>query len=315
MVRQDATADDIGRVVTGVGDGIERRLLEMVEEELGPPPVPYCWVVLGSQARHEQGLSSDQDNAMIISDRLTPEQAPYFAALATKVSDGLAACGYTYCQGEVMATNDQWRVPVQQWRRIFDGWITRPDPQAILRCSIFFDMRPLHGDISLFDEVRDQVLAATPKAKTFLAHMAKQAVDRKPPIGFFRGFVLESEGEHTDQLDLKRGGVGAVVDLARVYALTLGIGPVNTQTRLAAVCDGGRLSRSQADDLSHALEFISYVRLRHQGRLVREGQVPNNFIPPDELSNVERRHLRDVFQVVRKAQTALAAQYPLQYIS
>ena len=176
-------------------------------------------------------------------------------------------------------------------------------------------MRPLHGTVGLFDEVRDQVLAATPKAKVFQAHMAKQAIRRRPPIGFFRGFVLESGGDHNDALDLKRGGVGAVVDLARVYALTVGVGSVNTQARLAAVAEAGRIGRDHAADLRDALEFISFVRLRHQGRMVREGREPNNFVSPDELSNVEQRHLRDVFQVVRKAQTVMAAQYPLQYIS
>jgi CBS domain-containing protein len=48
---------------------------------------------------------------------------------------------------------------------------------------------------------------------------------------------------------------------------------------------------------------------------VRDGEVPDNFVSPDELTNVERRHLRDVFQVVRKAQSVLAQTYPLQYVS
>ena len=72
------------------GDAIERRQIEIVEAEMGPPPVPYCWVVLGSQGRHGQGLSSDQDNAMILSDAYRPEQpehAEYFAELARRIRD------------------------------------------------------------------------------------------------------------------------------------------------------------------------------------------------------------------------------------
>jgi CBS domain-containing protein len=140
-------------------------------------------------------------------------------------------------------------------------------------------------------------------------------VARRPPIGFFREFVLESEGDHTDTLDLKRGGVGAVVELARVYALTLGMPEINTRARLEQTAAAKKLGSAQVDDLLDAFEFISYVRLRHQGRQVRDGEVPDNFVSPDELTNVERRHLRDVFQVVRKAQSVLAQTYPLQYVS
>ncbi len=315
LVSEDATADDVAQVVTGVGDAIERRLLSMAERDLGPPPVPYCWVVLGSQARLEQGLSSDQDNALILSDDALPEHDEYFSQLAAKVSNGLAQCGYPPCRGDVMATNPRWRQTLSQWRATFGEWVERPKPMAVMHSTIFFDMRPLHGDISLADSLRSSFLAATPHSKLFLVHMAKHAVARRPPIGFFREFVLESEGDHTDTLDLKRGGVGAVVELARVYALTLGMPEINTRARLEQTAAAKKLGSAQVDDLLDAFEFISYVRLRHQGRQVRDGEVPDNFVSPDELTNVERRHLRDVFQVVRKAQSVLAQTYPLQYVS
>lgn len=315
LVAEDATADDIGRVVTGVGDALERRLLTLAEAELGPPPVPYAWVVLGSQARLEQGLSSDQDNAMVISDEALPEHDGYFSALAKKVSDGLAECGYSYCRGEVMATNPKWRQTLGGWRKTFATWIERPEPMAVMHSTIFFDMRTLHGDKNLVESLRIEILEKTPKHRVFLAHLAKHAVARRPPIGFFREFVLESEGKHTDTLDLKRGGVGAVVELARVYALTMGMPQVNTQARLVSAARRGLLSEGQVEDLRDALEFISFVKMRHQGRQVRANQVPDNFVSPEELSNVERRHLRDVFQVVRRAQGILAQSYPLHYVS
>ena len=84
LVSQDASADDIGRIVTAIGDAVERRLLALAEEQLGPPPVSYCWVSLGSRARLEQALASDQDNALILADDVQPEHAAYFEALAAR---------------------------------------------------------------------------------------------------------------------------------------------------------------------------------------------------------------------------------------
>ncbi|PID54113.1 MAG: nucleotidyltransferase, partial [Micrococcales bacterium] len=306
LVNSDVGAEDIARVVTAMGDAIERRLLKMAEEELGPPPVPYCWVVLGSQARAEQGLGSDQDNALIIDDDLQTEGEPgeyareYFMQLATDVSDGLHACGYTYCDGGVMATTPSWRQTLRDWSATFHHWMTRPEPQAVMNSTIFFDLRGVHGDLTLADRLQERITAQAPQAKTFQAHLAKHAVDRRPPIGFFRGFVLESEGEHADTFNLKLGGVAAVTELARVYALSAGVAEVNTHRRLSACADKGALSRDHMADLRDAFEFISYVRFRHQANQVAAGESPNNFVSPDELSSLERRHLRDVFQVVRR---------------
>ncbi|MFV0457803.1 MAG: DUF294 nucleotidyltransferase-like domain-containing protein [Actinomycetales bacterium] len=315
LVAQDASADDIARIVTAIGDAVERRLLQLAESALGPPPMPYAWAALGSQARFEQGLHSDQDNALILAQEPDEDASRYFHSLARQVSDGLAECGYPYCNGEVMATNPKWRQSLNAWRRTFTTWVQRPEPMAVMHSTIFFDMRALHGETSLVDTLRRDVLATTPQATAFLVHLAKHAVQRRPPLGVFRGFVLEHEGEHSDTLDLKHDGVAIVVELARVYALSLGLSPVNTLARLAATAKAGKLSQSQVGDLSDAFEFIGYVRLRHQGRQVHARQAPDNHVSPDELSSAERRHLRDAFAVVRRAQSTLAGSFPMQYVS
>ena len=230
-------------------------------------------MVLGSQARLEQGLASDQDNALILSDDATPEDAEYFADLAERVSAGLAAPGYSYCTGGVMATNPRWRQPLSQWRRTFGAWLKTPEPDAVLAGSIFFDMRALHGSVDLLTSLRDPVLAQAPQQRAFLAHLAKHAVAKQPPLGFFRGFVLEGAGDHVDTLDLKRKGIGPIVDLARVRLAT-GTHQVSTRARLRAVASAGRLGSESAADLAGALEFIGQVRLRHQGLRVRAGLAP-----------------------------------------
>lgn len=317
LVTEDATADDIGRVVTAIADAIERRLIELAEVRLGPPPGPYCWVTLGSAGRLEHGLSSDQDHALILSDEVLagPDggvYADYLRELATFVSDGLDACGYRYCTAGLMATNDEMRQGLAAWTDTVAGWVRHPSDDTVHRVRSFFDMRPLHGDARLFDDLQRAALAETADSMPFLGHLAAHAARVQPPIGFFRGFVLEKGGEHADTLDLKDRGVRLVVDLARVYALAGGLPQVNTQLRLAAVEGTGRLSAERIADLKDAFEFISYVRLRHQARQVRAGAEPDDFVPPDELSQFEKRHLRDAFQIVRQAQSVLTTAYPDQ---
>ena len=315
LVGQDATADDIGRVVTSVGDAVEQRLIALAEDELGPPPVPYCWVALGSRARLEQALAADQDTALIIDDAVTPEQAEWFERLATRVVDGLEACGYPRCRGDAMATNPRWRRPLGEWVEEFGRWMRRPEPEALLSASIFFDMRPVHGDLTLHTRLQDFVVTTAPGSAVFLAHLAAHASRNEPPLGFFRNLVLEKHGEHRDTLDIKKGGILGIVELARVHGLAVGSRAVNTIARLEDAREGGALSRELAEDLRDAFEFIGYVRLRHQAAQVRAGTSVDNRVAPDGLSSFEKRHLREAFTIVRGAHQALGQRYPIRYLS
>lgn len=315
LVAQDASADDIGRVVTSIGDATVRRLLALAERRYGPPPVPYCWVSLGSRARYEQALAADQDNAMIISDDRQPEHKQYFLDIATFVTDGLVQCGYPLCPGGVMATHPKLRARLATWRTAFTDWFTEPTPDNVLQASIFFDMRPVHGEAGLYAALQRHVLDMAPSSKRFLAHLAKRAVEREPPLGFFRGFVLERHGEHKDALDIKKGGIGAVVELARVHALSVGSPAINTRARINATVAAGVMNLDRGEDLRDAFEFISYVRLRHQAEQVRDGRPVDNFVAPDTLSSFDKRHLREAFGIVRAAQTSLTHYYPLTYMS
>jgi CBS domain-containing protein len=316
LVGQDASAADIGRVVTAVGDAVERRLIALAERRLGPAPVPYCWVTLGSRARMEQALAADQDHALVLHDDATEADGPWFADLARLVTDGLEECGYRRCPGDVMAVNDRWRLPLRAWRRQFASWLTEPTPEATLRAGIFFDMRPVAGDASLHARLAADVRERTPSAQAFLLHLAKRAAAHEPPLGFFRNLVVERRGEHRDTLDIKWGGIGAIVELARVHALAAGVSEPGTRARLTAAAARGRLEKERAQDVADAFEFVSYLRLRHQAQQVRAGQAPDNHLAPAVLSRSDQRHLRDAFGIIRSAQTALLRSYPqLYYVS
>lgn len=310
LVSQDATADDIGKVVTAVADSVVRKIIALAEADLGRPPAPYCWMVLGSQARGESALGSDQDNAIILADDAGPEGERYVAALAEKVVAGLEQCGYPRCEGDVMATNPRWRQSLSGWRKEFSRWLHEPTSDALLNAAIFFDARALAGDTTLFTDLYRGVQAQAQKSGRFLGLMAAQAVRHEPPLGFFRGFVLQKEGEHKDTLNLKWGGIGAVQETARVLALAAGSPAMRTHDRITDAANAHLLTHETATDLSDAYEFISYVRLEHQAKAVLDGRSPGNHVNPDTLSSLDRRHLRDAFGVVRTVQGQVAQRYP-----
>jgi len=313
MVNEDANSQMIGSAMAGIGRSFTQRLLELGEEQLGPPPVPYCFMALGSMARDEQLVVTDQDNAMILDDRFVPEEHDaYFLALAKFVSDGLAQCGYSYCTGDIMATNPKWRQPLRVWKHYFTDWIENPKAEALLNSNIFFDLDGIYGETGFAEQLKTLVAEKASHSQRFLTLLARNALNRTPPIGFFRNFVLEEDGQHRKTFNLKRRGTAPLSDLIRVHALACGSRAQNTFERLKAI---GRTRLILDDDLGNlrdALEFIAIVRIRHQALAIEHGREPDNNVRPEDLSPFERSHLKDAFQVVSNAQKFLRFRYNAQ---
>jgi CBS domain-containing protein len=311
LANSSATALHIGEAVSLITDAVTSRLIEMAQEELGPEPVPFVWVCGGSQARGEQTSHSDQDNALIIADEYAEDHHPYFEALANRVCGGLDACGFVYCPGDAMASNPEWRQPIRVWRRYFNNWITKPEPKALMLASIFFDLRPVYGDQKLYKRLQLEILNKTRGNGIFTAYMAANALTHRPPLGFFRTFVLIRDGEHNDTLDIKHRGIVPITDIARILSLSRGVNATNTTDRLRTAIKLGALSEEMGENLVDALEFIASLRISHQAGQIRRGEKPDNYLAPDDLSVLERKHLKDAFKVIEEMQDTMEHRYQL----
>ncbi|MHB8951305.1 MAG: putative nucleotidyltransferase substrate binding domain-containing protein, partial [Rhodoferax sp.] len=299
-----------GHIVTAITDALTIRLIQLAEAQLGPAPIDYVWVAAGSQARSEQTAKSDQDNCLILDDNFEEAaHGAYFRAFSKYVCDGLAACGYIHCPGEMMAMTDTWRQPRRVWADYFHTWVDQPKPKALMLTCVFFDLRAIHGKAELLESLRREVLARTKGNSLFLAHMVGNALKHRPPLGLFGTISLIRGGENARTIDLKHSGIVPIVDLARVYALAGGIAAVNTHDRLEAVGQAGEVSEQGARDLRDALEFLAKLRIAHQARQTQQNQAPDNFLALEELSNFERSHLKEAFSVVQTLQGVLQNRY------
>jgi CBS domain-containing protein len=92
MVAEEPARGMVGGAMAAIGRSFKQRLLELAEAELGPPPVPYCFLALGSMARQEQLIVTDQDNAMVLDNDFDPARHDdYFKALAASSATGWRA--------------------------------------------------------------------------------------------------------------------------------------------------------------------------------------------------------------------------------
>jgi CBS domain-containing protein len=311
LVDEGATSQMVGTAMSTIGRSLMRRLTELAETEIGPPPVPYCLLVHGSLARNDQSITTDQDNSLVLHDSFDPAQhGAYFKELAKRVSDGLDACRYPYCKGAIMATNDKWRQPLSQWRRYFEEWIAKPDPERLLHSCIFFDLDAVYGEQRFLEDLQDLVATRASQSPLFLASLARNALSRTPPLGIFRTFVVEKDGRHDNAINIKRRGIAPMTDVIRIHALAVGSRAQNSFERLDDIDRAGLLPAGQTDKLRHALEFLSAVRLRHQAYELKHDHEPDNAVEPEHVSDVDRHNLKEAFQVLSNAQKFLRFRYP-----
>ncbi|MFY8134800.1 MAG: DUF294 nucleotidyltransferase-like domain-containing protein [Aquimonas sp.] len=312
MLANGARPEDVMRMLTALTDAVTRQLLRMAEARLGPPPMAYAWLAFGSQARNEQGPHTDQDNGLLLAHTPNEAGADYFDSLARFVCAGLDACGYVFCNGDVMAQNPRWRQPLDVWQGYFRSWMHEPDPKALLHASIFFDQRCVHGDRSLFEALQESLFDASPRHGIFLAVLAKHALTHEVPLGLFRRFVVEHRGEHRDTLDMKKAGSLPLNDLLRVRALAAGVREPGSLARIEGLRRLGKMVDSDAAELAAAFRLLSRLKLEHQASQLAAGEKTDNRINPSQLTRIDRDALRDAFLVIRQAQAGLSNAFGVQ---
>jgi len=307
LITEGAKANDVAKMITALNDHIVNRVLVLLEKQLGPPPYPYCWLLMGSEGRQEQTFKTDQDNALIYE---TPpedwdhvkEAKLYFRRFGNLAIKHIEACGYPLCKGEIMASNPKWRKPFAVWRNYFDRWMSAPEPQAVLHATIFFDFREGHGRVELAARLRDYVVIQAPSRGIFLMHLARDCMSTKTPLSFFRGFLVEKDGAHKDRLDIKTRGLTPFVDFARIMALRNGLRETNTLARLRILGEAGLIPTELYTETVEAYEFQTQIRLVHQLRMLESGQQPDNYIHPAELTDFEKQTLKEAFGVIARIQ-------------
>jgi CBS domain-containing protein len=313
LLKEGAKAGNITKVITEINDRLVRKVVEFAERKMGRPPVAYSWIAFGSEGRKEQTFKTDQDNAIIYADPETDAAAEaarnYFRSFADYVRDGLLECGFPPCPANYMAANPQWRQPLRTWKRYFSTWIATPTPDAVLNAVTVFDFRHMAGDALLAEQLRDHLNAALRDEKVFLGYLANMAIQNTPPIGFFKSFVVEKGGEHKDELNLKIKGVAPLVDIVRLFALEKGARETSTLERIETLRSIHTIVGEYADDLEQAFEFITLLRIHHQYAQISSGQEPDNFINPNRLSNLEKRSIKDAFQLIAKVQDLVIERY------
>ena len=311
MLNSGAKAKTITRLISSISDAILEKLVGFALDDLGPAPADFVFLIVGSEGRNEQTLKTDQDNAIIYADVTKPESGAakaYFLEFGEKVCTWLDTAGYDFCKGDVMAKNPKWCQPLSIWKRYFYSWIRVSTPKDLMQSNIFFDLRGGCGSNALVDDLRLFLFESLEGWTRFFRDLAVNALGFKPPLGFFRNFVVESKGEHRNKFDIKKS-MTPIVDIARIYALNNNISETNTQERLYRLYLEKVFDEETYNDLDHAYSYLMHHRLSGQIKNILGGGKPDNYINPNKLSRMDQTMLKEIFKRIERMQTRLSVDF------
>ncbi len=312
MLAQGVGAEQLTQFISALNDALTRRVIQLNLENHSFEGVEWAWLAFGSEGRDEQTFSTDQDNGIVFAcdDPAALEGLRQrFLAFALDVNKGLDQCGFPLCKGNIMASNPQWCLSLEEWKDQFSKWVRIPEPTALLNATIFFDFRSLFGKAHLADAMRRHLLAHAASNPLFLQAMARNALDVGPPLGKIRDFVTDLEPDHPGKIDLKKYGSRIFVDVARIYALATGVHNTNSVQRLRQASQRLKIKPDEINAVLEGLDFIQFLRLRHQYLEGEPGTQGDNLINPDALNELDRRILKESFRQARKIQSRLKLDY------
>lgn len=302
---------DLVRLIAHLNDRIVVRLIELLRtERFAGLTAKFAFVVLGSEGRREQTLTTDQDNALVYADGLTGAEVQQLEEFSTLLIDSLITIGVPSCPGGIMAKNGEWRHSLNQWRTVLDQWFGIPTPENIMKVSMFSDLRILHGDPTLEMELKTHVAGRLRDNELYLGHMTANLLHFAVPLGWF-GRIRSEKGEHAGKVDLKKAGIFAITEGTKILSLGNGVQETGTAERIKRLIALGVLSQKEADDLIAGYYSLVYYRLRSQVDASSAGRQPDNRIMLSELNRMEQGRLRNALEVVRSFQESLGRRYRL----
>ncbi len=298
LLAEDVEAVSVATVISRELGDATRRAAELAEEALRAegeePPVPYAVLVLGSAGRGESLLALDQDNAIVFRSGAPggPEDS-YFAKLGAGIADTLDAIGVPYCTGGVMAREPDWRGSVETWRERIGHWLARPSPEDLMSVDIFFDAKPVHGDVKLARSVIAEAHSHASRAPQFVKLLAEAGPRPPDALKLFRGFRTDDKG----RLDLKLCALLPIVASARVLAMRHGIAERSTQERLERL-EERKKGASDLAAMRKGHKVVVAAILAQQIRDIHAGLKPGNRVETDKLSRSDQATLKEVLSLV-----------------
>ncbi len=310
LLAQGVQAQQLTELISHLNDVLTQQLVSVTAQAHGLDLSKACWLAFGSEGRSEQTVATDQDNGLIFLSDDPDSDRPIWLAFAHDVNEALAACGFPLCKGNVMARNPDCCLTPLEWQQRFARWIEQGSPEDLLAASIYFDLRPVAGQLDLANGLKELIATKAQANPRFCRQLADEVLRSPAALGWLGGIEAQTI-DGVPMLDLKLHGTAIFVAVARLRSLAQGITEVNTRKRLEAIARLKGVPDHHAQAWVSGFEFLQMLRLRTQIKgpdPATPGAGPNH-VRLDTLNDIDERILKETLRLVRRLQQEVELDY------
>lgn len=295
MIDTGARPKALCMIIGTTYDEVIVRCIELSINEIGPPPVAFAFLSLGSNARHEMTMFSDQDNAIIFEDnaQMALDQIrAYFLKLGDKVCGKLNASGYHFCPAGIMALHPKWCLSEKEWHHKLKTIMRAPTADGFLEFNVFFDLKCTYGNIDLASSIHSQIQLLKQQHPLFINYYAKNALMHKPPLNVYGGLKIDRQ-DGAKTLNLK-DALRPIEIFSRIYALKHGINHASTIKRLEDLREQEEISEEFYKETVYI--FYSIWRLRFFNQIFKHTGLDKvtDDLDIEDLNALEIEHLKQM---------------------
>lgn len=305
----------INNISSEITLAIIRRSVELAILELGSPPARFAFLSIGSQARKEQLLLTDQDHILIFEDVASDKYRDvkdYFLKLAKKATATLEKVGYPLCPNDHVASNILWCKSLTDWTKQYLSWIKTPGEKSNEISSIFFDYEIAFGESRIEEALTELIFSNVSTGKLFFDYLGNDALRKPAPLSFFKKFNVEEDGPNKDKFDIKTRAMLPLIDGARLFILSLNIrGINNTYLRFKQLAMIDPKHSEIYLNCAEAFQVLSRIKTVEGLKNGNSGQ----YINLEELSKLDREKLKNALAPMKDLEELIKDRFQLTQFS
>ncbi len=303
LLRDGAKANNIAGLITELCEKVINSIADIIEKEIGPSPSPYSLFLFGDGGRRELTLDFKLQLGIITADTDASLQqeldADYIMIFASKMNQSLQKC----FGDEKQYLDPQNINTFSKWKSLFQTSVSESTSGVLAK---FFEMRAIRGGDAEAVYLRKTLTNIASSSEDLMELIATATVQNRPPLGFFKQFVVEKNGEHKNEVNLYEKGIMPLVNVVRIFALGKNVAGDSTSRRLQGLKVEGL---DTAQDIELSLEYIRELMIHNQLQQIEEGEKPTNFVNPESLTNFEKKTLKESFQLIGTLYEVIEGQY------
>jgi len=281
---------------------------ELINQSVFLPEESFAYLSLGSDARMEQTLITDQDNLVVFEDSKSRYKDVYYERFSELLVERLSFCGFKKCSGGIMPSNKEWRGGLSEWmERVEDlcRFKAKDYKKNLVNLISLTDLRFIYGDEELAQRFITSVYRRIFDNQIVLNEIAKSAASLGVAKGFMRTLKTEKKGAFKGMINIKLHAWAPLILAIRAFAMKNRVMETGTIKRIDALVQAGAFSKEDGALLKRDYYLITRLKVTAQVYYLNGKSESEHYLNPNDMTKKEKEELLDALSDIEKIQKLL----------